>query len=168
MKHSDWKKMALYGMSSGILLTYLVSCESPSNPKANSGKLSRPNTRNNTEVIAAADLPGKKPASDANDGNMNYHLMTEDELLLELTPEGIAMYKSLTPAGKKLAIETASMQCNNTNPCRGLNSCKSDKNACAGKGACKQQGICAISDKNLAVKLVHDKMAGKRANANGQ
>jgi hypothetical protein len=37
------------------------------------------------------------------------------------------------------------------------------KNSCAGKGSCKGQGKCAISYKNLAVKLVYNKMAAKRA-----
>lgn len=165
MKHSDWKKLALLGMSSGFLLTYMTSCENSSNHKNPTGSLSRPSLQEKG-IIAAADLPTKKAhILDPNDGNMNYHLMTEDELMLELNAEGIAMYKSLSPEGKKLAREVSSMSCNGTNKCKGLNACKSDKNSCLGKGECKGQGICAVSDKNLAVKLVHDKMANKRSDA---
>ena len=103
--------------------------------------------------------------SNANDSNLGYHLMTEDELMLELNDEGIKMFKSLTPEGKKLALQVASMRCAKTNPCAGMNACATDKNSCAGKGSCKEQGKCALSDKNLAVKLVYQKMYNKRVNA---
>lgn len=106
---------------------------------------------------------GKGKDSDANQSNMKYHLMTEQELLLELNADGVKMYNSLDDQGKALARRVASMMCAGTNECKGLNGCMTDKNSCAGKGACKGQGKCAISDKNLAVKLVYDKMAGKRA-----
>jgi hypothetical protein len=102
---------------------------------------------------------------DPNDGNLGYHMMTEQELMLELNPEGVRMYKSLSPEGKALALQVASMRCNASNSCRGLNACKTDKNDCAGQGQCKGQGKCAIADKNLAVKLVYKKMQEKRSNA---
>lgn len=97
--------------------------------------------------------------------NLNYHLMTEDELLDQLNDEGVKIYNTLTPEGKKLAREVASATCNNQNPCKGLNACKTDKNECNGQGACKGQGKCAQSDPNVAVKLVAKKMANKRAEA---
>ncbi len=102
---------------------------------------------------------------DLNSENMNYRLMTEDDLLLELNDEGTKLYQSLSPEGKKLALTVASQYCNGTNECKGLNSCQTEKNKCAGQGSCKGQSKCAISDKNLAVKLVHDKMAAKRNDA---
>lgn len=101
---------------------------------------------------------------DPNDGNMNYKLMTEEELLLELNDEGLRMYKSLNAEGKALALKVASGMCGGTNQCQGFNACKSEHNACAGKGDCAGKGICAFSDKNLAVKVVYDKMAQKRQN----
>lgn len=105
-------------------------------------------------------------AADANDGNIGYHLMTESELALELTNEGAKMFQSLNPEGKALALEVVSMRCNKTNPCGHLNACKTDKNDCAGQGACKGQGKCAFADKNLAVKVVYDKlMKNKRSSA---
>lgn len=103
--------------------------------------------------------------TDAHDQNLNYHLMTEDELLEQLNDEGVKIYNSLTPEGKKLAREVASATCNQQNPCKGLNACKTDKNACNGQGACKGKGKCAQSDPNVAVKLVAKKMAEKRAEA---
>lgn len=93
---------------------------------------------------------------------MNYHLMTEDELLLELNDEGVRMYKGLNAEGKALALKVVSGMCQGANQCEGMNACKSEKNSCAGKGDCAGQGICAFSDKNLAVKVVYDKMAKKR------
>ncbi|MCE5319182.1 MAG: hypothetical protein LLG04_17695 [Parachlamydia sp.] len=105
--------------------------------------------------------PGKD--QDPNQSNMKYHLMTEQELMLELNSDGVRMYNSLDDQGKALARRVASMMCAGTNECKGLNGCMTDKNSCAGKGACKGKGKCAISDKNLAVKLVYDKMAAKRA-----
>lgn len=102
---------------------------------------------------------------DPNSENMGYYLMSEDELLLELNDEGTKIYKSLSPEGKKLAREVASQRCNGTNSCKGLNACQTDQNSCAGKGSCKGKSKCAISDKNLAVKLVAKKMAEKRNGA---
>ena len=75
------------------------------------------------------------------------------------------MYKSLSPEGKKLALYAASQRCDHTNQCAGLNACQNDDHGCAGKGSCKGKGKCALADKNLAVKLVSDKMAKKRAQA---
>jgi hypothetical protein len=134
MKKQDLKKLALIGISAGIVLS--------------KGPLS----------AAVSDDTLKKN----NESNMNYHLMTEDELLLELTPEGEKLYHSLDAEGKKLALAVASQYCNGTNICRGLNACKTDDNECAGKGACKGKSKCAFSSKDLAVKVVADKMKAKR------
>lgn len=116
--------------------------------------------------LLAADAAATKPATtttdDPNAGNLGYHLLTEDELLLDLNDEGYKLYMSLTPEGKALAREVASTRCNGSNECAGLNACASDKNKCLGQGACKGQSKCAISDKNLAVKLAAKKMAEKR------
>ena len=71
--------------------------------------------------------------------------MTEDELMLELNDQGIALYKSLSPEGKEMARYVASQRCQSTNQCQGLNACKTDKNACAGKGPCRAQGKCAVA-----------------------
>lgn len=98
-------------------------------------------------------------------GNITYQLMTEDELLLQLNDEGTRIYNSLSPEGKKLAIQTASRSCNGSNTCSHLNACKSDSNKCAGQGSCKGQTKCAFSDKNVAVKLAAKKMAEKRLEA---
>lgn len=116
---------------------------------------------------SASSTPGSDDSADVNNnGNLNYHLMTEDELLIELSAEGKKQYDSLSPEGKALARYVASQRCMSTNKCKGLNACATDKNDCAGKGECKGKGKCAVADKNLAVKLVSDKMAQKRENAN--
>jgi hypothetical protein len=98
-------------------------------------------------------------------GNMGYHLMTEDELMLELNNEGVALYNSLDKEGKELARYVASQRCMASNACKGLNACQDAKHACMGKGECKGLGKCSVADKNLAVKLVAKKMAEKRQKA---
>lgn len=140
MKKCEFKKLALMGLSSGLLLTSQLTASAPN-----------------------ATATPLKSTKDKNNGNVGYHLMSEEELLLELNSEGVKQYNSLDAKGKELAIKVASMRCNGTNQCAGLNACQTDKNDCAGKGKCQGQGKCAISDKNLAVKLVYDKMAKKRA-----
>jgi hypothetical protein len=112
-----------------------------------------------------ADPSSKGPASDydPNSENLSYHLMSEDELLMELNDDSIKQYRALSPEGKELARALASKSCEHTNDCRGLNACESPSNACAGKGSCKGTGKCALSDKNLAVRIVADKMAQKRS-----
>lgn len=170
MKKCDLRKMALMGLSSGLLITNQLSAQTE---RSNS-----PFQSSDTVTLAAGQCSasgnGCSPksnsqtkkdngnANDPNNGNMNYHVMTEEELLIELNPQGITMYNKLTPEGKALARKLASMMCNGTNPCKGLNSCQTSNNDCAGKGECKGKGKCAISDKNLAIKLVNEKMAGKR------
>lgn len=105
---------------------------------------------------------------DPNEGNMNYHLLTEEELLRELNEDGVKMYRSLNAEGKALALKVASGMCRGSNQCAGLNACKSSTNPCAGKGDCAGKGICSISDKNLAVKLVYDKMNQDKMNQKRQ
>lgn len=98
-------------------------------------------------------------------GNITYHLMSEDELLMQLNDQGKKTYESLSPEGKLLARKMASRSCNGTNECAGENACRSDNNKCAGEGTCRGKGICAFADKNLAVKLAAKKMASKRHDA---
>lgn len=140
MKKRDLKKLALLGICAGSLIA--------------------------KDPLTAADASPQTTADqkikENNESNMNYHLMTEDELLLELSPEGEALYNSLDSEGKKLARQVASQYCNYTNLCKGLNACKTDTNECAGRGPCKALGKCAFSDKNLAIKVVVEKMKEKR------
>lgn len=157
MKNRDLRKLALLGLTSGIVLTQSLGAND--NSKIQISSLLAANT-------SKTDDSKSKIEPDANDSNLGYHLMSEDELLLELNADGQRLYKSLDPAGKELARKAASVRCNGSNECKGLNACKTDKNDCAGKGSCQGQGKCSFSDKNLAVKLVYEKMANKRAAAN--
>ncbi len=162
MKKQELTKLALMGLSSGLLMTSQLS-GSLANMKSIDGLLAvNHESSSNKGTAKKSDDDYSDDLKDVNDGNMGYHLMTEDELLLELNPEGIATYKSLSPEGKELARKVASQRCNSTNPCKGFNACQTDKNECAGKGSCKMTGKCGFSDKNLAVKVVSEKMKGKR------
>lgn len=157
MKKQELKALALMGLSSGLLLTSQLSASLANRSTDGMIAANHDHSPNNKKDDYSKDL-----SSDPNDGNMGYHLMTEDELLLELNPDGIATYKSLPPDGKKLAREVASQRCNNSNPCKGFNACQTDKNECAGKGSCKMMSKCAFSDKNQAVKVVSERMKQKR------
>jgi len=143
MNKKDMKKLALLGLITGTMV-----CQSAHAADAT--------------AKAAADAKAKS-IEELNAQNVGYFLYTEDELLLELNDDGAKLFKSLSPEGKKLALEVASARCNGTNSCKGLNGCQTANNSCAGNGSCKGTGKCAIADKNLAVKLVHDKLAKERA-----
>lgn len=136
MNKKELKKIALLGLSAGLLVT---------------------------NVQAASAEKDLSPTSSKEDIQQGYHLMSEAELKEKLNPEGIKLYDSLDAEGKALARSVASQRCQGMNQCKGLNACKTDKNACQGKGECKGQGKCVIMDKNNAVKLVHDKMKDKRS-----
>lgn len=153
MKKKDWKKIAIMGLSTGAILSMPLLAETKGKSESSSKQSESKVSESSSEDVD----------DESADGNLGYHLMTEDELLMQLSPKGIEMYKSLDAEGKGLALLVASARCNGMNPCKGLNACQTKKNECAGKGECKGQGKCAASDKDLAVKLVRDKMASKRA-----
>lgn len=157
MKKNGLLKLSLLGISSGLLIANNLSAADST--KTTSSKI--------TEKKAAKS-DSSRDKDDPNDGNLGYHMLTEEELLLELNDEGTKLYNNLDAEGKKLALYVASQRCNGTNACEGLNACRTEKNECAGKGSCKGQSKCAMSDKNLAVKLVSQKMAKKRAGLNNQ
>lgn len=125
-------------------------------------KEATPYTPAKSETATPAKEDKKASEYDPNSENLGYHLMTEQELLLELNDNGLALYNSLSPDGKQLAREVASQRCARTNSCKGLNACATEKNKCAGQGGCMGQTKCGFSDKNLAVKVVAEKMKAKR------
>lgn len=146
MKKNDFAKLALLGLTSGVLIVN----------QSGHAKLSaaQPQT-----VSPATKSPSDNESNyNEDNGNIGYHILSEDELLDELNEQGEKLYNSLNEEGKKLAREVASGRCNATNLCKGLNACKTDKNSCAGQGSCKGQGKCGFSDKNLAVQVVAKKM----------
>lgn len=143
MKKHNFTKKILVGMAAGSLLL--------------------------SQSAQAAEKSEEASSAEIKDnGNIGYHLMTEDELLLELNDEGMKTYEALSPEGKALARKIASQRCNGTNDCKGQNACRTEKNDCAGKGACKGQSKCSVSDKNLAVKIASEVMKNKREKASIQ
>ncbi len=181
MKKIDYKKIALLGLATGLVLSgqtltahdlnittaHLMVAKGCPGHGCPQKKLTASRDLPKSATSESVDTSLTEEMQKANDQNMNYKLLSEDELLLELSPDGTKQYLSLTPEGKALARYVASQMCNMTNACQGLNACETEKNKCAGKGSCKGQGKCAFSDKNLAVKVVTDKMAKKRAETNG-
>lgn len=150
MDPKDLKRLAFSGLCTGVLAASCLTAAQASSPaKSDSSSL-------------------LKAMESAEGGNYGYHILTEDELMLELSPEGAKLYNSLTPEGKRLALLVASARCEGQNECKYLNGCKTATNECAGKSdKCKGTGKCAVATKDLAVKLVADKMARKRAEAAG-
>lgn len=163
MKKRDLKRLALLGLTSGIIIANQSFADPYSEDFSDNGYyIDQPEGMFSPNGCAGLTASRDVSDNDPNNGNLNYHVLTEEELLLELNDKGRAMYQNLDDDGKKLAIKVASQMCNGTNECSGLNACQTDKNKCAGQGSCKGQSKCAISDKNLAVKLVSEKMAKKR------
>lgn len=115
-----------------------------------------------------AKVPDLMSLAKETDGNITYHLMTADELELELNDEGLKQFHSLSPEGQKLALELASRSCNGNNSCKHQNACRSKTNECAGQGNCKGQTICAFSDKNYAVKIAAKVMEERRQELQGK
>lgn len=144
MKKVNLKNLAIAGITTGIIISSTINAAGA-------------DTSKDTQTQDQQESDG---------GNLGYHLYTEEELELELNDEGLKTFNSLSPEGKKLALLVASQRCNNMNECKGLNACQTEHNSCAGKGSCKAKGKCAFSDKNLAVKIVAEKMAQKRNNVN--
>lgn len=124
-----------------------------SNPQSNSGMR---NSWNSSHYISDAD----KPAAATEQKKL-----TETDLLQQLNPQAKAMYQSMSPEGKALALKLANQDCKGKNDCKGLNSCKSDENSCAGQSSCKGKSVGPFTDKNKAVKVASMKMAEKRAKA---
>jgi hypothetical protein len=197
MKKHDLKKLALMGLTGGLLISNpsvvsaageaqtLLAATSKSDKNVCGGKGGCPSPKlmaerdksssqvktqspedASTSSKTQTDAKDQGSDYDPNESNLGYHLMTEEELKLELNEDGLKMYNSLDEKGKELAREVASMRCAASNPCSHLNACKTSKNSCAGQSEiCKHTGKCAVSDKNLAVKLVYDKMKAKRLDA---
>lgn len=162
MKKRDLSKLALMGLVAGLCMTEpLHAKDKSSKEEKSSAKVNASDSTNENDSSEYADDSSSNP----NDENIGYHLMTEDELMEYLNEKTKKLYYSLSPEGKKMALEVASQRCNKTNSCKGLNACETPENACAGKGTCKGTSKCAFADKNLAVKVVAKKMAEKRENA---
>jgi len=157
MKKRDLKSLAIIGVASGLCLMSTLHGQDILNEEIESVEGEDP--------VDTMEGDIHEPEYDPNEENEGYYLMTEQELLLNLNNQGRKLYNGLSPEGKELARKVASRRCNNANECKGLNACMTNDNDCAGKGSCKGKTKCAIGDKNLAVKLVVQKMAEKRKNA---
>lgn len=108
--------------------------------------------------LIGCDANADKASSQIESG----HLMTDSELMSQLNAEGKKTFQSLSPEGKKLALQLASQECKGKNACKGLNACKTPQNECSGKGGCKGTTPGPFTDKNVAVKVAE--MAQKRKN----
>jgi hypothetical protein len=146
MNKQHFKQLALLGMAGGLLIASDASAEEK--------KSQTQTTKESPKNAASPDNPSY--------GNEGYHLMSDDDLKMELNDSGIKLYNSLDAKGKELARKVASQRCAGTNECKGLGSCANEKHSCIGKNDCRGQSVCGISDKNIAVKLVAEKMAQKR------
>lgn len=142
------RRSALKGLLTGILFSQVLleSSEEASTTPIKEGQKKK----------ALMDLAA------STGGNVTFHLMSEQELLVELNEAGAKIFRSLSQEGKALALKLASRSCNGTNECKGQNACRTDKNSCYGQGSCKGQTVCGFANKSDAVKLASDLMAKKR------
>jgi hypothetical protein len=135
MKKPDLKSLALMGITGGLFLS--SQCN-------------------------AADYQSKGAPQNQNKAMHQSKEMSESELMEKLDANHKAMFKDMTPEGKKMALKLANQTCAGTNECKGLNACKTDDNGCAGKGGCKGQSKCSFKDKNKAVEAANQHMQQKR------
>lgn len=152
MQKHDLKKLALMGLTGGVLLSAqgVMADEQAS-------------------TTVAASYGANNGCGGANNGSVptQVKILTEDQLLLQLNDEGKRVYLSLDPKGKALALKMANQSCKGQNDCKGQGSCKNADNACAGQNACKGKSPEGFRDKNQAVKAAAKVMANKRGQANG-
>lgn len=123
MKKSKFKKYALMGMTSGLIL-------------ANQGQVDAHLTQGNDTVVAAGcggakggcggRYSSQKPyiaeestTTTTTTTHKNTKPMSESDLLSKLNAEGKSTYQNLNPEGKALALRMASEYCNGKSTCKG-------------------------------------------------
>ena len=105
----------------------------------------------------------ENPSTSKNQTSMTTtKILSEQDLMAELSPEGKRTYQALDSAGKKMALQLANQSCAGKNACAGQNSCATDINSCKGNGTCKGTSKGPFTDKNDAVKVAEMQMAKKR------
>ena len=139
MRKFDFKKLALMGITGGVMCATQVSADQP--------------TTNMDNRSATPNIP--TPAK-----------IDEAHFLKKLTPESKEMYMKMSPEGKALALKLANQGCTGKNDCKGLNSCTSANNTCAGKGGCKGTSPGPFTDMNKAVQVANKHMQEKRTKMN--
>lgn len=113
-----------------------------------------PTTNRPTALLDQPVKPGRYIATVAVD---------EKTIDAKLNTESKAIFKELSPEGKRLAVKLANQDCKGKNDCKGQNSCKGEKNSCAGLGSCRNTSPGPFKDFNQAVKVA--KMKEKRQSA---
>lgn len=173
-KKTDLKKLALLGITGGLMIAAQAHANTPVVPDDLEGVFANQFAKedecksddgcagflvavNDNKCGGPGGCGGKESPSDNGE-------MTEEELMSRLHSRGRATYNSLDEEGKALARRVASQKCSGGNECKGLNSCKGEENECAGHGDCKGQSGCEHKDKNQAVDVAAKKMAEKRNN----
>lgn len=151
MKKCDFKKLAILGLAGGLLLTNQIDGADATQNKYPI-KYSSAKSKGSEAGRRAPSRSRVRPQKQ----------MNESDLLSQLSKQGRALYSSLTPEGKKLALELANQSCEGKNGCKGLNSCKSDENSCAGEGGCQGKSPGPFHNKNEAVAIAAQHMAKQR------
>ena len=193
MDKSNFKKLALMGMTGGMLIasqspahaetisseaqTVLSascgagSCGTHSSPKQKNPSSAGCGGQNAPKAGCGSRRPDRSYTADAQaDVQSQYQQhqqfggkMTEGDLLSQLNDEGKAIYRGLDAEGRSLALKLASQDCKAKNDCKGLNACNGATNDCAGRGSCKGTSPAPFKNKTDAVKIAAQKIAEKRA-----
>jgi len=188
MKKVDLKKLALMGITGGVLLT-VQSQASESTQSYDASKALAGRNGCGGAGGCGGSRAHKGPRSSANGVDnsaagqyqrnefigrnipkpmQQQQQISEQELFNSLNKEAKTMYEGLDSEGRELALELANQSCSGNNDCKGLNSCKTDENSCAGEGGCQGQSPGPFHDNNTAVKVAAKHMAEKRASLNNK
>lgn len=173
-KNIDFKKLAIMGITGGVMLASQGSVSAHETSANSSGEIllaghgcgsgsCQSKTSNSRGYIADADTDTDDDKAMQSDSS---NVMTEKSLMDQLSPEGQKMYSQLSPQGKALALKLANQQCKGMNDCKGQGGCKSSTHDCAGKNDCKGQAGGPFKDKNEAVKVAK-KLMEKRQGMSG-
>ncbi|MBA3956959.1 MAG: hypothetical protein H0X51_00995 [Parachlamydiaceae bacterium] len=192
MSKPNFKKVALMGMASGMLLaSQTLAAHSGSGTTVAAGscgsKCGGSNRSTNTRDYTGPTSHGCGGASsnstgcgghNRNGGNTrNYtadeptvisttkKAMTESELRAQLNAETKTVFDNLSPEGKALALKLANQDCKGRNDCKGLGACNTSDHSCAGKNGCRGTSPAPFKDKNIAVKVAAKRMEEKRGAA---
>ncbi len=125
MKKSDLAKLALFGISAGLVAG---GCQQ----KANKNESHDAKKNGNNAEQSAQDMESFKAS---------------------LSPEAKKQFDELDAKHKMMAVEMANQECKGKNKCSGIGGCATKDNSCAGKNSCKGKGGPPVDSPEKAVEV---------------
>ena len=167
MKKNELKKLALMGLTGGLLFTMHTEASAQGYwwQQSTRSSYQQEESGNQRMMQQKQQRQQRQHQNNMENSPSRTEQMTEQELLSQLNQQGRALYQSLDPKGKTLTLQLANQTCEGQNKCEGLNSCESDENGCSGEGGCKGQSPGPFKDKNQAVEVAAKHLAQERQEA---